>query len=123
MPWVFCKYLPSKEERCFLEWAGVEDFEFPRLRSVSVRKDKPRVLVCTRTGGIWNREEWEDDIEFCRDHPNFVRDRDEDFDCTYMNFEYRVGQDALPEWEAYVRNQLTAKHAVLDVASLFEEPE
>lgn len=105
-----------------MRWAGVDDFEFPRLRSVTLRTNFPMVRVETRSGG-GNRRDYEEEIQECRDHPNFVRDRDEEYDPTYMTFEYRISEENLREWEAYVRNQQTADDATLDMQTLFQDPE
>lgn len=48
-----------------------------------------RIIVYTRTGG-GNRGEHAEAIECTRMHPLFVRDYDDDFDSTYMYFEFRV---------------------------------
>jgi hypothetical protein len=48
-----------------------------------------RIVVFTRNGG-GNREAYESVIDTLRAHPQFIADYDDDFDCTYASFEFRV---------------------------------
>jgi hypothetical protein len=59
--------------------------DFPRIRDVYY--EDGCVVVFTRTGG-GNREDYQDDIDRIRAHPDFVEDWDDDFDSTYMNFKF-----------------------------------
>jgi len=65
------------------------------------------IAVYTRNGG-GNRECWEDDdndgcdcpgcvISYCLpDHPNYLRDEDDDFDCTYATIYFSIPEPSLP---------------------------
>jgi len=77
--------------------------DFGRFRDVWVTEgtetDGPRILVYTRLGG-GNRECYCDDgaehscyqstIAELQAHPLYVTDFDDDFDCTYASFEFKV---------------------------------
>src|SRR5688572_23415563 len=68
----------------------------------AMEEGEPRIVVHTRNGG-GNREHWgDDDVEAGEDcdctgcvityrmptHPNYIRDDDDDFDCTYADVIY-----------------------------------
>lgn len=74
--------------------------DFPRYRSVTVYPDKPLVVVRTRTGG-GNREEYEEANEALRQLQGFVKDEDDDFDCTYAYWHYKIPEEAHAAWKEY----------------------
>lgn len=49
----------------------------------------PRIVIYTRTGG-GNRPDYEDQNAALAAHPLYVRDHDDDFDCTFAHFEFSV---------------------------------
>ena len=87
--------------------------KFPRFRNIFTSADdtsiKGDLYVYTRMGG-GNAECWEDDEEGCTcggcdaaglaGHPLCVGHYDDDFDCTYRTFVFRVPDDLRGSWEA-----------------------
>ena len=83
-----------------------------RFRDIRVDETGEKIILYTRNGG-GNREcyeGWEygesgckecEDSDIClphkisilRTHPNYIRDYDDDFDCTYAYFEFSVPDD------------------------------
>lgn len=47
------------------------------------------ITVYTRNGG-GNREQYQDTIDELAKHPNYLRDYDDDFDCTYASIDFSV---------------------------------
>lgn len=73
-----------------LDCIGVSMNEIPRFRDCFPSQENDgNIIIYTRTGG-GNREYYEQQNEVLRQHQNFVRDWDDDFDCTYAYFEFRV---------------------------------
>jgi hypothetical protein len=76
-----------------------------RFRDIYLNEDGSRIILYTRNGG-GNREHWDDVAgqesgESCRctgctityhlpKHPNYIADRDDDFDSTYAYVEFSV---------------------------------
>lgn len=91
-----------------LSFVGVEMNEVPRFRDVRLEERQPgelMVVLHTRTGG-GNREcycegpegEHEDGCYAVMNRalaqkPSYLNDRDDDFDCTYADFFFRVPAD------------------------------
>lgn len=64
-----------------------------RFRDCYVAKDddgEPIIVVHTRNGG-GNREDYMPDFT---DHPLYLSDADDDFDCTYADILFRVPEEA-----------------------------
>lgn len=76
-----------------LPMLGKHPDEYPRFRDCFIEDGKIRVY--TRTGG-GNREEYEVQNQELRDMPTFIRDWDDEEDCTYAYFEFSVPE----EWQA-----------------------
>jgi len=84
---------------------GSKKWPIGRFRDAFVEKTEDgdwRIVLYTRNGG-GNRECWTDDckhdresgcLEFVNEnltqHPNYIRDYDDDFDCTYAYFVFSV---------------------------------
>ncbi len=77
-----------------LEILGMKKEDFGRFRDAWVEDGGKKIVVLTRNGG-GNREWLEDYIERLREHPLYIRDYDDDFDCTYAYFEFRVPDEHL----------------------------
>jgi hypothetical protein len=77
-----------------LPMLGKHAEEYPRFRDCFT-KDEARpeldnhIHVHTRVGGN-NRDDYEDEIAAMRSHPEFVTDFDDDFDCTFATYVFRV---------------------------------
>lgn len=70
--------------------AGLDIQKVGRYRDCYVNKDG-ELVVFTRNGG-GNREDYEDATEYMRGFPGFVRDYDDDFDCTYAYYVFRLDE-------------------------------
>lgn len=70
--------------------------EIPRYRDISLNEDGSEIVVRTRTGG-GNREDYEVKNDQLCAHQLYIRDEDDDFDCTYAYFHFRVPNE-LKEW-------------------------
>ncbi len=69
-----------------------EDFE--RIRDAYLQNDENepcgfKIVVHTRCGG-GNRDEYEYVFDTLRDHPNYLRDQDCEFDDTYADIEFSL---------------------------------
>ncbi|MEY2756212.1 MAG: Geobacillus virus [Actinomycetota bacterium] len=73
-----------------------QSFEVGRYRDawVEIEGDAPVIRVHTRNGG-GNREDYDDGS--MAEHPWYVRDADDDYDCTYADWWFRPPLDELPE--------------------------
>jgi hypothetical protein len=74
-----------------LKMIGLNLTDIPRYRSCYW--DGTHIVVHTRTGG-GNREEYEAENDWLTLHPGYVRDEDDDYDCTYANFYFTPPRDA-----------------------------
>lgn len=81
-----------------------QDFEVGRYRDAWVEQDGDDLLirVHTRNGG-GNREDYDDGS--MADHPWYVRDADDDYDCTYADWWFRP---PLEELDPEIRDALVA---------------
>lgn len=61
---------------------GLTRADVGRYRDCYIEGD--HIVVHTRNGG-GNREDYQDVFDALSDHPQYVRDEDDDFDCTYAN--------------------------------------
>lgn len=68
-----------------LECLGLTPSKTGRFRDCYLSKDK--IVVYTRNGG-GNREEYQPVLDTLAKHPNYLRDYDDDFDCTYCSIEF-----------------------------------
>lgn len=76
--------------------------EYPRFRDAfmgGAEENEGKLVVYTRTGG-GNREDYADEIEMMRNMETFVRDYDDDWDCTYANWVFDIPE----KWKADVEN-------------------
>lgn len=71
------------------------------------RESKPRkkgdrfIYVYTRVGG-GNRDGYESEIDELRSHPNYVSDKDDDFDTTYATFKFSVPNEWQKDYDLLV---------------------
>lgn len=80
-----------------LGWLGVQQGDVPRLRDAFLRDEGEhglRFAILTRVGG-GNREYYTEQIALLRQHPDYIRDHDDDFDSTYAVFEFRIADDTV----------------------------
>lgn len=74
-----------------LAMLGITREQPPRFRDAyfTMQEERPVIVVHTRTGG-GNRESYESENDWMSTLPGFLYDRDDDFDCTYADFFYKV---------------------------------
>lgn len=65
-----------------------------RFRDSFLNSDGTSILIYTRNGG-GNRESYEEIIKALQEHPQYITDYDDDFDCTYATFEFNVPEKYL----------------------------
>lgn len=69
---------------------GLRESDVERFRDVSASDDGRQIAVYTRTGG-GNRDDYPQEVIHA--NPLFERDEDDDFDCTYATFYFRVPEE------------------------------
>ena len=79
---------------------GKSPSDFGRYRDIYVTDEY--IVVYTRNGG-GNREDYKGVFDEMSDHPLYVYDEDDDFDCTYANIYFRH-----PEEYAVVLKEMVA---------------
>jgi hypothetical protein len=62
-------------------------YDTGRFRDIYIENDK--IILYTRNGG-GNRECYQDIIDLLAEHPNYITDYDDDFDCTYAYIEFSI---------------------------------
>jgi len=72
--------------------------QIPRYRDAYWKDNE--IVILTRTGG-GNRDEYDIENHWLTLHPNYIRDQDDDFDCTYAEFFF-----SLPEKFSHLREWL-----------------
>lgn len=125
---------PSLSEAEILDLAGIGDVNLGRHRGTYLERDEdtgePVIVVHTRNGG-GNRECWQDDCDGqctgCIQTdtipalPTYLRDQDDDGDCTYANNYFRpadadAGAEALKQQEYHQKLSRLAyyRKAIID---------
>jgi hypothetical protein len=66
---------------------GKTKADFGRFRDVYI--EDGYIVVFTRCGG-GNRDDYEDVFSEMEDHPWFAYEEDDDFDCTYARFYFKI---------------------------------
>ena len=69
---------------------GLTQADFARFRDCYIEGET--VAVYTRLGG-GNRECYQATIEQIQSHPLYLRDVDDDYDCTYATFYFRIPEE------------------------------
>ena len=85
---------------------GLTVGDVPRFRDCYIEGDN--IVIHTRTGG-GNREYYEAENDELQSNPFYVRDEDDDFDCTYANFYYRFPDEYAEELKAMAANTESIK--------------
>lgn len=62
------------------------------------------IVVYTRNGG-GNRDSYQDVFDSLGEHPNYVSDYDDEYDCTYAYIEFSVPEEYKELVEALEKNQ------------------
>ena len=78
----------NRSSDILLSFLGLTRDDFGRFRDCYINDDG-NICVYTRNGG-GNRESYEEVFNCMEAHKYFIRDYDDDFDCTYATYEFRV---------------------------------
>lgn len=95
---IICKGNPAAGR--LLALIDLDPNRIPRLRDVYFRTPN-WVVVFTRTGG-GNREHYQVGNEVLRQHPLFDSDWDDDFDCTFAHWWYKISEEQVKELEGEI---------------------
>jgi len=68
-------------------------YQSGRFRDIYLNEDGTKIILYTRNGG-GNRNEYWYIFEILKTHPNYIRDYDDSFDCTYAYIEFSVPEEA-----------------------------
>ena len=79
---------PSSDD--VLKAIGLSKEDIPRFRGAGVDGDK--ICIHTRTGG-GNRESYEEENTLLTKNKYYLYDEDDDFDCTYANFWFKIPEE------------------------------
>lgn len=60
-----------------------------RFRDIHLNETGDKITMHTRNGG-GNRDAYQYVFDLLRRHPNYLSDKDDDFDCTYANIKFSV---------------------------------
>lgn len=74
---------------CYLQERGYEEFEGLPINAPKDDAKEEGIYIYTRVGG-GNRESYEDEIQQLQAHPEYIRDFDDDYDCTFATFVFKV---------------------------------
>jgi hypothetical protein len=80
-----------------LKCLGLTKGEVPRFRDCFLQDNE--IVIHTRTGGD-NREEYSKENDKLCEIKNYLRDEDDEFDCTYANFYYSFPQEYAEDLQA-----------------------
>lgn len=73
----------------FLGMLDMSIDDIPRFRDVYIDIEEEAIVVYTRTGG-GNRDEYREENNALAQHPNYMKDADDDFDSTYAHFWFGI---------------------------------
>lgn len=82
----------NKEAPVLLGMIRVNKEYFDRYRDVELIQDGTKIRVFTRLGG-GNRANYEETWNKIRNHELYIKDYDDDFDCTYAYIEYNIPEE------------------------------
>jgi hypothetical protein len=82
----------------------VQKFDSGRFRDAYLNEDGTQIVVYTRNGG-GNREYQEEAITSMQNHPCYLRDEDDDFDCTYAYFYFKVPDEDIEMLKPFVTGE------------------
>jgi hypothetical protein len=63
------------------------------------------ISVYTRVGG-GNREDYQNEIDELRSHPNYIKDYDDDFDSTFATFQFSIPKEFESDYDLIIENNL-----------------
>lgn len=71
-----------------------------RYRDIFLKEKGTKILLLTRMGG-GNREGFESQINSLKEHPYYIKDYDDNYDCTYAYFEFSVPDEYLADCKKF----------------------
>lgn len=77
-----------------LAMLGLKKEDTGRFRDVFLNEEGTEISVFTRNGG-GNRDTYQEVIDKLAQHPNYIKDFDDDFDCTYATIVFKTPEKAL----------------------------
>lgn len=83
--------------RLLLSMLNLTEGDVGRFRDCYIARDdqnRPHIVIYTRNGG-GNRDDYEEVTSALQAHPEYVTDYDDDFDCTYASYEFKVPEKFL----------------------------
>lgn len=80
---------------------GNDQFGIPLKK----RDSSKTISVYTRVGG-GNRDDYENEINELRSHPNYIRDYDDDFDSTFATFLFSVPKEFETDYDLILSGEL-----------------
>lgn len=110
----------NKEAKAILGFTNLTCEMFPRYRDVFLADKGTNVIVYTRIGGP-NRNDYKQQIKTIRQHKQFIKDYDDEYDNTYAYFKFKVlpeyldttkimfDEEPLTVWELFERHIENAK--------------
>lgn len=66
---------------------------------------KKVISIYTRVGG-GNRDDYQDEIDELRSHPNYIKDYDDDFDSTFATFQFSVPEEFENDYDLIIAGDL-----------------
>ena len=87
-----------------LPMLGRKQEEYPRFRDCFLTEDKKGIAIYTRVGG-GNRDCGFGEEKLYEDE-NFIRTYDDEFDCTYATYEFRVPQKWQNDFDKIVNGDI-----------------
>lgn len=103
----------------YLGMLNLSPTDVGRFRDCFLRKTdlgEIQIVVYTRNGG-GNREEYEDVTDTLRAHPDYISDYDDDFDCTYASYVFRVPE----QFKDVVAKMVDLPNQQVDPAARFQD--
>ena len=82
----------NAESHVLLGMLGVNKEYFDRYRDVDLIENGTKIRVFTRLGG-GNREGYKETWSKIRTHELYIKDYDDEFDCTYAYIEYNIPEE------------------------------
>lgn len=70
------------------------EYQSGRFRDIYLNADGTQITLYTRNGG-GNREEYQEVFDKLATHPCYVRDYDDDFDCTYAYVDFTIPEQCV----------------------------
>lgn len=79
-------------------------YESGRFRDIYLSNDGLEITLYTRNGG-GNREAYQHIFDRLSEHPLFIEDHDDDYDCTYAYITFKTPKDFLPQAKMMIDTQ------------------